>query len=119
MNDELIFTPSAVLGLLTEIEELKGKQITFKESPEGIVLTIDDSQYVIDPEAAVSVEVDKDDYDAVSDVNEGGYSDLEDTSNVSFEDDDEAVEGGIIKELVKTLAIGGLVRLTTNALKKS
>lgn len=117
MDHELVFTPSAVLSLLTEIEELDGKEISFTENEDSVEITIDEAVYTIEAGEAAEVEIDEDSLDAVADVNEEGYSDLEQNSNISFEEADDPVEGGIIKELVKTLAIGGLVRLTSNAIK--
>lgn len=115
--EELVFTPSAVLALLTEIEELKGKQISFKEEDDQIVLTIDDSTYSIDSTLAEDLQVDDYTVETLSIANEEGYEELESNEDVTF-NEDEPVEGGIIKELVKTLAIGGLVRMTNNALIK-
>ena len=37
--DELVLTPSSLLSILSEIEELKGKDITFVEHDNNIVLT--------------------------------------------------------------------------------
>jgi hypothetical protein len=113
--DELVLTPSSLLSILSEIEELKGKDITFVEHDNNIVLTIDESEYIIDTSNASTVETDGDTVQEVSEANEEGYANLDES--ISFEDDDEPVEGGIIKELAKTLLVGGLVRLTSNAIK--
>ena len=131
MSNEVVFTPASVLSLLTEIEELKDKEISFEETESSIIISIDDSQYTVDTSAAQEVEVDEEALDTVSEANEEGYQDLvdenEDASFESEEEDtevteedeegEEPVEGGIIKEIAKTLLVGGLVRLTTNMLK--
>ena len=116
--EEIIFTPSAVLGLISEIEELKGQDISFQEDGGKIDLVIGSNKYEIDTTVAEELQVDDYSIETISNANEAGYEDLADNSNVEFMDA-EPVEGGIIKELLKTLAIGGLVRLTNNAIRKS
>lgn len=115
--DELVFTPSAVMGLLASIEELKDKEISCEETSQGVTFTIGDSTYNVDASAAEEVEVAEEVVDEVADINEEGYQELEE----SFEDAEaeEPVEGGLIKEILKTFALGGLVKLTKHALEKA
>ena len=115
--DQIVFTPSAVLGLLAEIEELRDFEISAEESPNGIEITIGDSTYNVVADNAVEVEIDDEAAQDVEEANEQGYDELEYADVDSGAD--ETVEGGLIKELLKTLALGGLVRLTKNALAKS
>lgn len=115
MDDQIVFTPASVLTLLSEIEELKGQEITFQEQDDTIALRIGDAIYNIETTEADEVEVSDEVIDRVDQANEEGYDEL----GWEIEDDEEPIEGGIIKELIKTLAIGGLVRLTKNALTKS
>jgi len=119
MEDQLLFTPAALLSFLLEIEELQGKSIELNETEEGVVVSIDDAQYTILPDTAVEVEVDDEVLDAVGDAAMEGYTSLREDDSIDVDIDNEPVEGGIIKELIKTLAVGGLVRMTTNALKNS
>lgn len=112
--DELVFTPAAVLDLLSSIEELKEYDINFNETGTGITLSIGDSQYEIASKDAEVVEVPEEVVEEVAEINEDNYEPY-----ISEEDEGEAVEGGIVKELLKTLAIGGLVRLTKNAIQKA
>jgi len=115
--DELVFTPSAVMGLLTSIQELKDVEISCEETAQGVTFSVGESTYNIDASSAEEVEVAEDIVEEVSDINEEGYQDLEE----SFDNAEiaEPVEGGLIKELFKTLALGGLVKLTKHALEKA
>lgn len=116
MSDELLFTPSSVLAFLSEIDELKDAELSLQETNEGIIITVNDSNYTIDTKNAAVVTVDESAVDEVSQANEDGYEELA-ADDIAFEDS--AVEGGIIKELAKTLLLGGLVRLTSKALKNT
>lgn len=118
MEQNIVLTPSALLTFLNEIEELEGKQIGFVESDDNLSITIGESTYVLNPIADEAVQLDAETFDVIEEANEEGYAELND----EFEEADpdaEIVEGGIIKELVKTLALGGLVRLTKDALLKA
>lgn len=128
MDNELLFTPASVLSLLTGIEELKDKEIQFEENEDSVVIHIGDSQYTVDTSNAQEVEVDEETVETVGDINEEGYQEVVDENeDADFdladeeeleEESEEAVEGGIIKEIAKTLLVGGLVRLTTGMLKQ-
>ena len=72
--DSIVFTPSAVLSLLSEIEELKGQEIVFDESAGSITFKIGDSSYTVDVSSASTVEVDDETIDKVEEANEEGYS---------------------------------------------
>ena len=124
-EEKLVFTPSAVMSLLVSIEELQGKEISLTEREDGVVINIGTSEYVIEDQNAQTVEVAPETVDTVADIDEEGYDQIEEDSELEYEehevleDGSEPIEGGIIKELVKTLALGGLVRLTKNALLKA
>lgn len=113
MNDEILFTPSALLDFLSQVEELSDKDISITESEASILVEIGDSSYEIPTSSASDVPVEEEVIEQVADVNEEGYEGLD------LDEDADAVEGGLIKELFKTLAIGGLVRLTKNAIKNA
>ena len=113
---DIILTPSALLGFLNEIEELKDSEITLREAEDSISIVIDDNEYLLDASDSVEIQVDDEAYAEVENANEDGYDELgEDIEEVGDED----IEGGIIKEIVKTLALGGLIRLTKHALEKA
>lgn len=112
--DELVFTPAAVLDLLSSIEELKDYDIDVYDDGSKLTFTIGESQYEINTKVAEDVEVPEEVVEEVAEINEENYEPFQDQVS-----DDEPVEGGLIKELIKTLAIGGLVRLTKNAISKA
>lgn len=108
MDETLILTPSALFSFLSQIDELMGKEITVEDNGQDIEVNIGESKYVLQPGVELS-DVDSEVVDTIDEINSDGYVDSE---------LEQPVEGGIIKELIKTLAIGGLVRLTKNALTK-
>ena len=120
VSDEVaVLTPSGLLAFLSQIEELdtNGKLgITTTDDGTGIQVLIGDSIYNLEaPSINNVIEVENSIVDDIKDINVEGYEELED----EFEEVDEPIKGGIIKELIKTLAIGGLVRLTKNAIEKA
>ena len=112
---DIILTPSALLGFLSQIDELKDKEINFGENDNKLVVMIDSSQYIIDASEATEISVDSEVMEQVEEANEDGYDEIDDIEEVGADE----IEGGIIKELVKTLALGGLVRMTKHALEKA
>ena len=126
MNEDgkLVLTPSALLAFLTAIEELAGKDVSISEGTNDITVTIGDGTYVIESPLASEVEIDDEVIEEIDKIDDECYDEIdyieEDYEEVIGEiGDDRAVEGGVIKELAKTLLVGGLVRLTTNAIKNS
>ena len=115
MEESKVLTVSGLLTLLSEIEQLKGLDIGVSEDEDSLTITIgDDVYHMTSPEDSV-VEADDSVIDSIEDIDYEGWDDISDI----VENTDEPVEGGIIKELIKTLAIGGLVRLTKNAISES
>ena len=113
--DEFLFTPSAVLGLLTQIDELSDKDISFDEKDDSLVITVGTTQYIIQNEGAENIEVSEDIIEDVSEVNQEGYEKLvEDGVEFSYG----RIEGGIIKELAKNMLLGGMIRLTNKWMAK-
>lgn len=106
MEDTLILTPSALLLFLSQIDELKDKVIEVEDNGSNIEVTIGEAKYSLQPGTELS-EVDPEVVETIEEINEDGYTDIA---------NNELIEGGLIKELIKTLAIGGLVRMTKNAL---
>lgn len=109
---ELVFTPSALLDVLTQIEELKDYEVSLVDQESEIVINIGSSSYSIPASNAVQVEVDSDVVDDVEDICQEGYDQIEDAIP-------DTVEGGLLKEIAKTLLIGGMVRLTDKLLDKN
>lgn len=108
----LLFTPAALLDFLSSIDELKDFDIGITESSSGdIQVQIGESTYNVDTSQATEIEVDEEAIDQVDEANEEAYDELD----VDTQDD---VEGGIIKEALKTLLVGGLVRMGAKVLKE-
>ena len=128
-NNEILFTPAALLDFLRQIDELADYDINVFDNEEFALITIGDSQYQIDFSNAEPVEVPEEVVDEVTDIVEETYEELgaegevefHDVNDVDITEDgeiEEVVEGGVIKELLKTLAVGGMVRLTGKVLGK-
>lgn len=113
----ILFTPSALLDFLIQIDELKDKVVSVTETADGdLQVEIGDSAYIVKTDSAKDVDVDQQAADQVADLNMDAYSDIVDeNSDASFEDVN--VEAGILAEIAKTLAIGGLARLNGKAVK--
>lgn len=119
-NNEILLTPAALLDFLRQVDELADKDISVDETGSTITVTIGESTYGIDLNKAEEIEVPDEIVEEVSDVADEAYAELSE-SGVEFTevaDAEEVVEGGIIKETLKTLAVGGLVRLTGKILGK-
>lgn len=113
--DELVFTPVAVLDFLSQITELQDYDITLTESNNGLLqITIGSSVYTIDTSHADSVFINS---DALSDVKTANHFDEPYIDN-NTEYPMDSVQSGMIREIAKTLFVGGLVRLTNKILKK-
>lgn len=114
--EELLFTSASVLDLLSNIEELKDKNLDLEETESGVVITIGETSYEIKASEATEVEVDESTIEEIDNITSEAYEELS-TQGVSV-DSKEDVEGGPIKEFFKTLLLGGMLRLTSNMLKK-
>ena len=107
---EIVLTPAALLDLLSKIDELSQYNLGLTESISGgLQLQIGNSIYNIDAENAVDVKVSDEVVDTVGEVNSEAYDNIEESEDY--------IESGIIKELAKTLLIGGLVRLSGKLLR--
>lgn len=117
MDNEILFTTSSLLDFLQQIEELSDKDIIVNEDENAITVTIGESTYSINKSDAEEVEVEPEVVDEVAEINESTYEELDDVEYAET-DDEEVVEGGILSEALKTLAVGGMVRLTSKLLGK-
>lgn len=114
--DNVVFTPASVLSLLTKIDELKNVNIGMTETMDGkLQLSVGESVYELEPEVDTSVQVDDSVVDKIEDVNQQTYEDLAEDGEVELQ---EEVTGGVLKEIAKTLLLGGMVRLTGKMLRE-
>lgn len=117
MSDQILFTPAAILSILAQIDELKDKDIGITETLDhNLQLQVGETTYKIDPDAASVVNVDDYIISDISEINEEAYDDMIESSQPDMQYT--TVTSGIIKELVKTLLVGGMVRLTSKILRK-
>lgn len=118
MNDEILLTPAGLLDFLCQIDELADYGISVEDAGGSITVKIGQSVYTIDKADAQLVEVPDEVVEEVSDINELTYEELQDVEYEQTPDipDDSPIEAGIISELLKTLAVGGMVRLTGKVL---
>lgn len=114
---ELLFTPAALLDLLIQIEELSGLSLSITETIDGnLQLVVGDSVYLISDTNITDIKVDDSVVDTVEDINVSAYEDLETNGSILLDSED-VIESGVIKELAKTLLVGGIVRLTSKLLR--
>lgn len=116
--DEIMFTTSSLIDLLSQIDELKDMDVGISESADGIIqLNVGNSSYDIRTDRADEVEVSQDIVDEISDINEATYNELSESGELSVTDDIETINSGAVKQLLKTLLVGGIVRLTSKLVK--
>lgn len=110
-DEQMMFTPAAVLDLLSQIDELADVPVGLAETVDGkIQIAVGDSTYIVESESAESVDVAPEVIDTIDEANLEAYQDLVDSDTVEYVDDEEPIEGGIIKEGIKSLLLGGMIR---------
>ena len=109
---EIVFTPAALLDLLSQVDELSEYTIGLTESIDGTLqLQIGQSFYALENnDTVIDIQLSENDIEKIEEINEEAYNEIVDIS-------EEPIEGGLIKEALKTLLIGGVVRLGKNYLK--
>lgn len=118
--DETLLTPVGLLDLLSQIDELQQFELGLTETPDGLLqLQVGESLYELDDSNAVDIPVTEDVVEDLESINDTAYDDLVSRADLDVSDDSglESVESGIIKELAKTLLIGGMVRMAAKTLK--
>lgn len=115
--DTILFTPAAVLELLAKIDELSDLTISIDQTLDGsIQVTVGESTYIIDDSNATEVSVEEDVVDSIEDANMDAYEELKDDGYADVENFQD-VESGILKEVAKSLLLGGMIRLSAKLLK--
>lgn len=118
MDNEILFTSASLLDFLQQIDELSDKDIIVDEDGSTITVTIGESTYAISKSDAEEVEVEPEVVEEVADITESTFEELDDVEYTETAEGEDTVEGGIISETLKTLAVGGMVRLTSKLLGK-
>ena len=108
--ENVVFTPASVLSLLTKIDELKDVNVGMTETMDGkLQLQVGESVYELEPETPTDIQVEESVVEKVEDANQGAYEELAEEGEVEIQ---EPITSGILKEIAKTLLVGGMVRLT-------
>lgn len=116
--DTIVFTPSALMELLASIDELKDKDIGITETIDGKVqLQVGSSIYEIEPRSNETIDVPDEVVEKIDDINQESYEDMTDKLDENVELTQDNIEGGILKELAKSLLLGGMIRLSGKLLK--
>lgn len=115
-KSELVFTPAGLLDLLAQIDELQGNTLSITETLDGgLQLSVGESYYIIDvDQCATEVSAPDNVIEEVGEANEVAYDEMGNDVeglDLSAPEIQDVVEGGIVKELAKTLLVGGVVRL--------
>lgn len=107
--EEIVFTTSAIMDLLSQIDELSEYEITMNEVGGEVSLSIGDSTYSI-AKPTEQVRIPEKALAEVSAINDSSYEEL---GGEPLDD----IESGIVKEAFKTLLVGGAIRLVAKILK--
>ena len=104
-DSEILYTPAALLDLLSQVDELSDYDLNLTEGLDGTLqLQIGNSFYELECNDALDIELEDNVIDEIEDLQEDAYSEIVDLH------EDTAIEGGLLKEALKTLLIGGVVR---------
>lgn len=108
-TDTIVFTPAALIDLLASIDELRDFDIELTEGLDGnLQLRVGKSSYLIASEDAETVDVPEDVVEDIESINEDAYNELGEDIVI---DDGESINAGLLKEALKSLALGGMIRL--------
>lgn len=103
--NETVITTTGLMEILTQIDELADYDITVSDDSNGdITISIGDSVYNVSP--SETVEVPDEVVEDIAEINDDVYE----QSDFA---DEEYISSGVMKEVAKTLLVGGLVRLAS------
>ena len=112
-KSEVLYTPAALLDLLSQVDEFKDFDLSIVEGLDGTLqLQVGESYYELASKDELEVEVDEEILDEIDNLNEQTYKET-----VDLDESDTPIEGGLIKEALKTLLIGGVVRMAKSYLQ--
>ena len=117
--EEIVFTSGALLELFNQIQEFEGHEFEVTDNGDTVTLSVDGSTYTL-KSAVEDVPADVETIETISDIDEEVYSDIADTESavdINDMDTEEVVESGIVKEAIKALLLGGMIKLSSKLLK--
>ena len=107
----ILFTPASILDLLNQIDELKDYDLGITETLDGnLQLQVGTLLYEITPENPEEIEVEESIVDSVEEANQDAYEDLIESEGFQKSDND-TIEAGLIKEAIKSMLLGGAIKL--------
>ena len=110
---EVVFTPSGLLEVLAEIDQLKDCDIQVSENENGTVtLQIDDAIYTLQGKEENAVEVTEEVLDTIEEINDDGYAEVSDEA-----DDIEPIESGLMQDYARAISLGGFVKMLVDHFK--
>ena len=113
--EQVVFTEAAILELLAQIDELREYDIALSSDGDTLDLVIGDSEYSVKLSDAEEIEVSPEALEVVDDINEDIFEDIESgdfgSDDAGDIDDMEDIEGGILKDGIKSLLLGGAIRM--------
>ena len=109
MHQELLLTSVSLFDILSQISELSSCKIDVSDTGTSISIKIDDNTYVVKSSSNDIVSAPESVVQDISEIVDTEYG---------RSDSSENIESGVLKEIVKTLAVGGLVRLSAKLLSK-
>ena len=122
--NEVMFTSAAVLDLLLQIEELQDYTVGMSETPDGnLQLVVGQSVYLINGNESKTIQVEDEVVGEIEVTAEDAYNDLlnnsieiDPNSEMDQFNDTDYIQSGIIKEIAKSLTLGGLIRFASKHL---
>lgn len=120
MEEQILFTPASLLDLLCQVDEFAEFELGVVTGIDGdLILTVGDSQYKIEPDHPLDLEVEPEVAEDVAEQNMSAYEDLVDKSDDVSSGDQEVIESGIYTDTLKNMLVGGLVRMAGKYLKEN
>ena len=120
MEEQILFTPASLLDLLCQVDEFAEFELGIVTGIDGdLILTVGDSQYKIEPDRPLELEVEPEVAEDVAEQNMSAYEDLVDKSDDVSSGDQEVIESGIYTDTLKNMLVGGLVRMAGKYLKEN
>lgn len=120
MEEQILFTPASLLDLLCQVDEFAEFEIGVVTGIDGdLILNVGDSQYKIEPDRPLDLEVETEVAEDVAEQNMSAYEDLVDKYDAVSSDNQEVIESGIYTDTLKNMLVGGLVRMAGKYLKEN